>query len=425
MGAVLSIMILCGGVWLTGQTGFVQQRLGQGLKAVMDKETGEGISSFGVLCTTLAATLGTGNIVGVSAAIAMGGAGALFWMVAGSVLCMAVKYAECALAVVYRRPTATGYEGGPYYYIEFCMGKGWARIFAFCGAAAGALGMGTLAQGAGVIDLLQESLDAEAKWRLLGVPGVSMVVAVILSLSAATVLWGGRQRISSLCQAVVPIMAVGYVGCCIWILCRHAQGLPEAMWSILQGAFSWRAGTAGMVGAMVAGISRGVFSNEAGLGSAAIAAAAAKGNSPSRQGLIGLAGVFIDTTLMCTLSGLCIVVTGSAQHGGNATDITAGAFATVLGRWSEGVLGMFLCFFAFTSIVGWYFYARGCFVYLTGGKGEKWFCLLYVGVLLVTPLMEMDRIWAVADLWNTGMALPNLLALYKLRGQIRLLILDK
>ena len=426
MSTILSLMILVGGISMTKATGLIQRKLWAGMKCIFAKEEGKGeLSSFGALCTTLAATLGTGNIVGVATAVTAGGPGALFWMVAASFLCMALKFAECALAVVYRRPTATGYEGGPVYYIKHGMGRGWASAFALCGAAAGALGLGTLTRAEGIVSLLQQNLDGEKRYALGGVPLVGMAVAAVVTLLAGLVLWGGVQRISTVCETVVPVMAVGYILCCCLILLRSAHRLPWALGEIVKGAFSLRAGWGGLLGTVSVGISRGIFSNEAGLGSAPIASAAAKGNSPLRQGLIGQSGVFIDTTLMCTLSGLCVVVTGAADSGRDGAAVTALAFEQVLGSRSTALLGVFLCFFAFTTIVGWYYYAGRCFVYLAGGKGEKLFRLLYVGMILLTPLLDTQRIWNLADLLNAGMALPNLLALWKLRGQVALLKSDK
>lgn len=419
MGGLLSGMILICGLGLLRRLGPVLGKLGRGLRAVLEKEQGEGqLSAFGTLCTTLAATLGTGNIVGVASAVTVGGPGALFWMVIASLLCMVIKYAECALGVRYRRSCRDGREGGAFYYIEASLGKGMAGLFAVSGALVGALGMGTLTQADGIVRTLQRALDAEKTLTVGAVPLVGMLTAFGVATLAGLVLWGGLRRITALCETVVPVMAVGYIVCCFAILIRFASLLPATLGCILQSAFSLRAGVGGWLGTVSIGVSRGIFSNEAGLGSASITAAAAKGEDPRRQGLVGMAGVFIDTTLMCTLSGLCVVITGAVGEDGGA--VTSAAFGAALGPIGAILPQVFLCFFAFTTIVGWYYYAERCFCYLTGGRWEKWFRLFYVGMLLMTPLMSSERIWRLADLFNCGMALPNLLALWRLRDQIPL-----
>ena len=417
MSAVLSILILWGGISMTFATGFVQRKLGVGTKMAFVKESGqEGLSSFGILCTTLAATLGTGNIVGVATAVTAGGPGALFWMVVASVPCMALKYAECALSVEH---------GGPFAYIQNTLGGFGAKAFAFCGAAAGVLGFGTLTQADGIVTVLQHSLDPLKQQKWWGIPTVSLVTAICVAMLAGMVLWGGMKRISTVCETVVPMMALGYIVCCVLVLFRCRGELLKAITVILQEAWSLRAGWGGLLGTVSLGISRGIFSNEAGLGSAPIASAQAKDQNPMRQGLIGQSGVFIDTTLMCTLSGLCLVVTGSYTAGLDGAAVTALAFESVLGKLAGVMLGVFLCFFAFTTIVGWYFYARQCFCYLTEERGEKIFRFLYVGMILLTPLLNTRRIWGLADWLSAGMALPNLVALWKLRRQIPLFKTNK
>ena len=413
MGAVLGGMILLAGAAL-----FPTARVSlAGLRLIFKKEQGGGqLSAFGTLCTTLAATLGTGNIVGVSSAILLGGPGAWFWMVAGSFLCMILKYGECVLGVRYRRRGTAGFEGGAFYYIAETLGRKAAKMFAFCGALAGAMGLGTLTQADGIVRTLQRHLDPTRQFSVMGVPLVGLLAAGTVAGLVGAVLCGGLKRISALCEAVVPLMSVGYILCCGIILIRYAPQAPDALKRIVCDAFSFRAGFGGWVGTVSAGISRGIFSNEAGLGSASITAAAAQGDSPHRQGLIGQAGVFIDTTVMCTLSGLCVVVTDA--RGADGAAVTSAAFGAALGPVGEIAPGIFLCFFAFTTIVGWYYYAERCFCYLTDGRWERGFRFLYVGMILLTPLMDSSRIWRLADLLNCGMALPNLLALWRLRRQI-------
>ncbi len=419
MKSVLCVMILTAGAVMTFYTGGVQRQLGKGLKRIFGREKGEGLSSFGVLCTTLAATLGTGNIVGVATAVAIGGAGALFWMVAASLAGMAIKYAECLLAVQWRRPCVGGYEGGPFYYIAHALGSGWAKLFAFCGAAAGALGFGTLTQVDGIARMVREVADPAGRYRIFSHISVAEIAAALLTaLLAGAVLWGGLGRISAVCETVVPVMAVGYVVCCGVILFRFREALPQALLQVVQGAFCPQAVGGGLWGTISVGVSRGIFSNEAGLGSTPIAAAAAKDGDAVGQGLLGMASVFIDTTLMCPLSGLCLVVTGAAWRGEEGAAMTADAFTRGLGASGAPLLSIFLCCFAFSTIIGWYYYAQRCMIYLCP-KGERAFRWFYIFMLSVAPFVSTGRIWSLADALNTGMALPNLLALLVLRRQLR------
>lgn len=415
------MILLVGGI-MSVRCRFVQRHLVLSFKSIFVKEKGEGdISPFGALCTTLAATLGTGNIVGVATAVAIGGPGALFWMVISALAGMAIKFAECMLAVCHRRRTSTGYYGGPFLYIEQKMGKVPAMIFALCGAAAGSISIGTTLQMdsvIGVLDPMRESGTFSMR---------SFVICLITAVLAGIVLWGGAVGISRFCEAVIPIMSVGYIVCCLVILVRFRSELPNALVLIVKSAFCPAAAVGGAAGSFVrtvqVGMSRGIYSNEAGLGSAPIAAAAARGESALRQGLIAMSGVFLDTVVMCFMTGLCVVVTGSWQsHSGAA--ITAAAFEMALGEKSVILLSLFLCFFAFTTIVGWYFFAGACFEYLTDGRGEKLFRLFYVGMLMLTPFIQSDRLWALADVLNAGMALPNLTALLLYQKEIATYVSD-
>ena len=403
MGELLSLAIVAAGGVLSVRTHFVQRRLGASFAAVFSKERGGGdISAFGALCTTLAATLGTGNIVGVAGAVALGGPGALLWMVLSAFFAMALKYVECFLGAQTRRRKEHGFAGGPFVYIEKRLGSRLARLFALCGAAAGALGIGTTLQMDGVIGVLDPARGKN-----------SFVICAVTAVLAGWVLWGGAKGIAAFCEKVIPAMSVAYILCSFAILWNCRAALPAALRSIFVGAFRPAAVAGGTVGSLLCtvsvGIGRGVFSNEAGMGTAAIAAASADG-SPRRQGLVGMCGVFLDTVVMCTLTGLCVTVTG-VYDGASGASVAAAAFRAGLGGWSTGLLAVLLCLFAFTTIVGWYFFAGACFRYLTSDRFETAYRLFYVGMLLVTPFVQSDRLWMLADVLNTGMALPNLAAL--------------
>ena len=406
MDGLLSIMILAVGMAVIFAVGPSWRYLGYGLRYMLrTDDDGDGLSAFGALCTTLAATLGTGNIVGVGLAIVTGGAGALFWMLAASVPCMVLKYAECALAVRF---------GGPFQYIETAIGRPMAKLYALCGAAAGALGIGTLTQVDGIVAVAAQFS-----------PQLAPLSAVAVAFLAAVVLCGGGKRIEGVCRTVVPVMAVAYVVCCLCVLVRFAPLLPRAVLSVFRQAFSLRAGWGGLLGCMVIGISRGVFSNEAGLGSGGITAAAVTGADAASQGLVGQAGVCIDTTVMCTLSGLCVVVSGAAEQNIPGALVTSAAFSRALGVWAGGAVELFLCFFAFTTVIGWYFCAERCFVYLSDGRWQRMYRWFYVLMILLTPFVNSRRIWMLAGVLNCAMVVPNLAAVFCLRRQIPLFKLHK
>ncbi len=411
MSGLLSVVILLSGGIMTVRFRFVQRHLGKSFSAIFGKEGNGEISSFGALCTTLAATLGTGNIVGVAGAVALGGPGALFWMIVAALLGMALKYAECFTAVLTRRKIGDGYIGGPYYYIEMVLGKYGAKVFALCGAAAGSISIGTTLQMDSVISVLDARRQSGVfSWR-------SFVICVITALLAGWVLWGGAKGIVRFCERVIPAVSIGYILCCGVILWSFRTEIPPALLSIVKGAFCPEAVVGGVAGSvlktMTVGISRGVFSNEAGLGSAPIAAAAAGGDA-HEQGLVAMCGVFLDTVVMCLISGLCVVVTGAFKLSGSAKPMAV-AFETVMGTWGVGALAVFLCIFAFTTIVGWYFFASSCFLYFSGERFEAAFRIFYVAMLLLTPFVQSARLWVVADALNVGMALPNLTALLLLK----------
>ena len=437
-GWPLIILILAAGVWLTVRTGFVQVRhLGKALKfMVKNEDNGEGeVTSFGALCTALSATIGTGNIVGVATAICLGGPGALLWMLLAAFFGMATKYAEGVLAIKYRTIDENGHVlGGPFYYIENGMGKNWrwlGKIFAFFGAGVGLLGIGTFTQVNGITAAAGNFFDQNRE-HVINLFGNDYSIAVVvtgilLTICVALVVLGGIQRIASVSSVIVPFMAVFYIIACIAILVLNAARIPAAFAEIIQSAFGLRAAAGGAFGAvliaMQKGIARGIFSNEAGLGSAPIAAAAAQTNEPARQGLVTMTGTFIDTIIVCTMTGLCIVLTGSHTAGLEGVAVTTRAFQMGLpvpAQFSAFLLMMCLIFFAFTTIIGWNYYGERCLEYLSNGShgAVMAYRFLYILAIFIGPFMTVEAVWTIADIFNALMAFPNLIALLALSGVV-------
>lgn len=439
-GIPLMVLILAGGILLTVRLGFLQIRhLPLALKwMVKNEEEGDGeVSSFGALCTALSATIGTGNIVGVATAIAAGGPGALFWMEVAALFGMATKYAEGLLAVKYRVVDEENHAlGGPFYYIERGMGAKWkwlAKIFAFFGVCVGLLGIGTFSQVNGISSAVNNFFDPNQSWAVT-IPGIGtyswtvVIASLVLTVCVALILIGGIKRISSVAQVVVPFMAVIYIVLCVALILCNISEIPQAIWIVIKGAFQPSAVTGGVVGsmfiAMQKGVARGIFSNEAGLGSAPIAAAAAQTKEPVRQGLVSMTGTFIDTIVICTMTGLAIVLTGAWQVDGlEGVEVTTYAFGKGLPI-SENVsaflLMLCLIFFAFTTILGWDYYSERCLEYLSGGKKKpiKVYRWLYILAVFIGPYMTIKAVWTLADIFNGMMALPNMIAIFALSGVV-------
>lgn len=439
-GVPLMVIILFGGILLTVRLGLLQiRKLPLALKwMVKNEEEAEGeITSFAALCTALSATIGTGNIVGVATAVCAGGPGALFWMVITAFFGMATKYSEGLLAVKYRVIGEDGHSlGGPFYYIEQGMGKSWkwlAKLFAFFGVCVGLFGIGTFSQVNGISSAVNGFFDANNEHCVnipfLGEYSWSVVIAsLILAVCVALVLIGGVKRIASVSQVVVPFMAIIYVLFVAVLVIANITRVPAAFKVIVQAAFSPRAITGGAVGSMLVamqkGVARGIFSNEAGLGSAPIAAAAAQTNEPVRQGLVSMTGTFIDTIVICTLTGLSIVITGAWQvEGLEGVAVTTYAFQNGLpfpAQVSSFVLMLCLVFFAFTTILGWDYYSERCLEYLSGGnmKHVKIYRWIYILAVFIGPYMTVSAVWTIADIFNGLMALPNMIALFALSGVV-------
>jgi len=369
---------------------------------------GEGdISAFSALMTSLAATIGTGNIAGVATAIFIGGPGALFWMWCTALVGMATKYAEAVCAVHYRETDECGmHVGGPMYYIKNGLSKKWAWLataFSIFGAIAG-FGIGNTVQANSVADALQSSFNIPV-W----VTGFSLMLIVGL------VLIGGIKRISSVATKLVPFMAVSYILVGLIILVINSAEIPAALSLVFKGAFTGTAATGGFAGAAVwaaiqFGVARGIFSNEAGLGSAPIAHAAASTTSPVKQGLIAMLGTFIDTLIVCSITGLVIITSGAWTSGENGASLSSLAFASTIPGGNYFV-AIALSIFAFTTILGWSYYGERCVEYLLGVKSIIPFRVLWVIVIPLGAMAQLDFVWLLADTLNALMALPNLIAL--------------
>ena len=440
-GVPLMVLIMSGGLLLTVRMGLLQVRkLPLALKwMVKNEEGGEGeISSFAALCTALSATIGTGNIVGVATAVCAGGPGALFWMILAAFLGMATKYSEGLLAVKYRVVAEDGHSlGGPFYYIEQGMGIKWkwlAKIFAFFGVCVGLFGIGTFSQVNGIASAVNNFFDPNNAHCVkilpfLGEYSWSVVIAsLVLAFCVAAVLIGGVKRIASVSQIIVPFMAIIYFVFAIILVLCNITAVPMAIKTIVVAAFDPKAITGGVVGSMLVamqkGVARGIFSNEAGLGSAPIAAAAAQTKEPVRQGLVSMTGTFIDTIVICTLTGLSIVLTGAWQvEGLEGVAVTTYAFQNGLpfpAEVSSFVLMLCLVFFAFTTILGWDYYSERCLEYLSGGnmKHVKIYRWIYIFAVFIGPYMTVSAVWTIADIFNGLMALPNMIALFALNGVV-------
>ncbi len=399
-----------------------------------EDEAGE-VSSFGALCMALSATIGTGNIVGVATAIVTGGPGALFWMWIAAFFGTATKYAESLLAIKYRVVEKDGHVvGGPFYYIEKGMGikyKWLAKMFAAFGVGAGFLGIGTFTQIHGITSAVNSFFDpTNANTVLLFGREYSWSVVIsglLLTLCAGLVLIGGVKRISSVAQVIVPFMALLYITAVVLIMLTHITEIPRVFVEVIESAFGLRAAAGGVLGAMMIamqkGVARGIFSNEAGLGSAPIAAATVKTEEPVEQGLVSMTGTVIDTLIICTMTGLSILVTDSWNVGLEGVNVTTRAFQQGLpfpAEISSFILMVCLVFFAFTTIIGWDYYSERCMEYIVGNKPRvlKAFRWIYILAVFIGPFMTVSAVWTMADIFNGLMAFPNLIALFALSGVV-------
>lgn len=416
-GMPLILLLLGTGLYFTLTLKCLQfHRLPLAFKLMFRKDgnRSEGdVSSFQALCTALSSTIGTGNIVGVATAITAGGPGALFWMWISAFLGMATKYAEGLLAIVYRIKDEHGYmAGGPMYYLERGLhSKFLAKLFAVFGVGVALLGIGTFTQVRSI---------ADAAHLTLHIP--PYVTGIFLVITVGFITLGGIKRIASVSEKIVPFMSAAYIIGVIIILITHYHQIPETLALIIRSAFTPSAAFGGSVGITISmvmrkGISRGIFSNESGLGSAPIAAAAAKTNSCVEQGLISMTGTFIDTILVCTMTGLAITITKAYTLGIDGAAMTTAAFETGFPLASLGayIVNIGLLFFAFTTIIGWNYYGEKCIQYLGGIKAIKPYKIVFIILIGIGPFMSLDFIFILADIVNGCMAFPNLIGLIGLR----------
>lgn len=409
-GPPLLILLVGTGIYLTIRLGLLQvARLPKAFQLIFTKDKGHGdVSSFAALCTALAATVGTGNIIGVATAIKVGGPGALFWMWMAAFFGMATKYAEGLLAIKYRTKDANGaVAGGPMHYILLGMGEKWrplAIFFALAGVLVALLGIGTFTQVNSITESIQNTAQVDPA-----------ITALILSIFVGIAVFGGLKSISKVSTAVVPFMAIVYILGTLTVILFNIEKIPATLALIFTSAFSPTAVVGGFAGASIRmaiqnGVARGVFSNESGLGSAPIAAAAAKTNEPVEQGLISMTGTFIDTLIICTLTGLTILVTGVWSGDLNGVALTQSAFSTVFSYFGPALLTIFLVLFAFTTILGWNYYGERCFEFLFGVRFIWLYRVVFVVMVLLGGFIELDMVWIIADIVNALMALPNLIA---------------
>ncbi|WP_319507677.1 sodium:alanine symporter family protein [uncultured Methanolobus sp.] len=420
-GLPLLTLLIGTGLFYTFRLGFIQiHRLPLALKYVIgSRKTEEGslgdISSFGALSTALAATVGTGNIVGVATAIKTGGPGALFWMWVAAFFGMATMYAECLLSVKYRTFDENGQvSGGPMYYIKNGLAdKSYSgllsKMFAVFGIFVGCMGIGTFTQMNAIVDSAKITFDIPV-----------IYTGVVVTLLAFLVIIGGIRSIAKVAQVVVPFMAIAYVLGSILILLLNLDQIPPAISLVFRSAFSRTAATGGFLGASIMmaiqfGVARGVFSNEAGLGSTPIAAAAAKVKSPVKQGLISMTATFFDTIIVCSMTGMVLIISGSWKGELAGAYMTNYAYSSVLENVGTYVVGIGLMFFAFTTILGWNYYAERCTEFLFGVKAILPFKFVYILMVSMGAFLTLDIIWILADIFNGLMAVPNLIALIALR----------
>lgn len=417
-------MILGVGLYLTLRTRAVQLRrfpeaMRETIGRIFKKRTAKegSVTPFQAVCTALAATVGVGNIAGVAGAVALGGPGAVFWIWVSALLGMCTKFAEVTLAVRFRERNAQGdWVGGPMYFIKNGLGRKWlwlAGTFAAFGVLA-MLGTGNATQVSSIVGAVNSALrscGAEPRSEVL-----NLFIGAALSAAIAVVLLGGIQRIGSVTERLVPFMAILYIAMALGVVLLHWRSLPQVFSSIFQGAFQPRSVTGGLVGSMLltmrSGVARGIFSNEAGLGTASIAHATADTDSPVRQGLFGIFEVFVASMVICTLTALVILCSGVEVHYGAAAgaELTIEGFIRSYGSVASLLAALVLCCFAFSTILGWGLYGLRCVEYLFGSRAGKPFLIVYSLVAILGATLELELIWNVADTFNALMSIPNLIA---------------
>ena len=432
-GVPALIMILGVGTYLSITSGFAQLRLlPSAVRAFFgrhpnSREEGS-VSQFQALFTALAATVGTGNIAGVAGAIALGGPGAVFWMWVCAIFGMIIKFAEASLAVRYRQKNRDGnYTGGPMYIISNGLGQGWNRLavlYCFFGVVA-AFGVGNATQINAVVGGVNEVLGI---FGCEESPSGNLLIGMIAATALIAVLLGGLHRVGRISEILVPIAAVAYLILCAGSLIDHAQRIPSAFTTIITGAFSPSSVTGGVLGsafiALRTGLSRGIFTNEAGMGTASIAHASAKVTHPVQQGLMGIMEVFLDTIVICTMTALVILCSGTEIPYGTDEGVllTVRAFSSTYGSKVSIPIALFLCCFAFATMIGWGYYGMRCAQYLLGEDAWKVFVYFQAAVVVLSTCLETGTVWLLSEMVNGLMALPNLLTLGLLSPEVLRLI---
>lgn len=433
---IIILIIITGILYTIKLHGLQFRKSGKALKLMVSKSKGNGeISTFGALCVSLSATIGTGNIIGVASALIIGskasvdgggGPGALFWMAIISLFGLATKYSEGYLAIKFRRVMDNGEViGGPFAYIEYGMGKKFkplAKTFALFGAIACAIGIGTMTQSNGITSAFTNIIKTDTVFTFLGndITTIQLIMGILVTFFAALVLIGGIKSITKVCEYVVPFMAVLYILICILIICINITSVPNALKEIIVMAFnpaSIIGGTAGYTisRAITSGVQKGIFANEAGLGSTPIALAESQNDDPVKEGLISMGGMIV-TIVICIFTGLIIVLTGAYKQGLSGLAISNYAFQVGLPFppiISSILLLLCITFFAFTTIIGWHLYGQKCLAYLTNNNKimEKVYLFIFLIAVLIGSFLKVNIIWNLADIFNALMAIPNLIAL--------------
>ena len=433
-GVPAMICIIGVGVYLSIRTNFLQIRkfpyamkvtLGRMMKK---KEASDGaLTPFQAVCTALAATVGTGNVAGVAGAIAIGGPGAVFWMWISAILGMCTKFAEVTLAVHFRETNAQGdLVGGPMYYIKNGLDKKWhflAYLFAAFGVLA-VFGTGNATQVNTITTAIDSALNSFNVLPADAVKLVNLIIGVALAIIIALILIGGIKRIGNVTSKLVPFMAIMYIVLALGVIIFHIKSVPAVFASIIEGAFNPASVTGGVVGSffmsMKKGVSRGIFSNEAGLGTGSIAHACADTKKPVKQGFFGIFEVFVDTIIICTMTALVILCSGVPVNYGEAAgaELTISGFTAVYGNWVSIFTAVAMCCFAFSTIIGWGLYGTRCIEFLFGSRSNKPFMVLYSLTAIVGATMNLGLMWSIAETFNGLMVIPNLIAVFLLSGVV-------
>ena len=433
-GVPAMICIIGVGLYLSIRTGFIQiRKFGYSIRCTIGRifrkrEAADGaITPFQAVCTALAATVGTGNIAGVAGAIAVGGPGAVFWMWISALLGMCTKFAEVTLAVHFREKNANGdYVGGPMYFIKNGLGKKWmwlAYAFALFGTCA-VFGTGNATQ----VNTITAAIDsALMNYGLLSESGVdtcNLIIGIVIAAIVALIMIGGIKRIGKVSEQLVPLMALLYIILSVGVIVLNIEKVPAVFASIFQGAFTPAGVTGGVVGSfflsMKKGVSRGIFSNEAGLGTGSIAHACADTQKPIKQGMFGIFEVFMDTIIICTMTALVVLLSGvEIPYGQDAgAELTISGFTTVYGNWVSIFTAISMCCFAFSTIIGWGLYGSRCVEFLLGSKSVKVFTVLYALVSIAGATMDLGLVWGISDTFNGLMSIPNLIAVFLLAPMV-------